>query len=275
MYTDFMNVNIDDVVNHNYDMHIEFNFKPFKAMDFFDAAKYTTEKVANEWDNLHLAISGGIDSEFILNTFYENKIDVQPIMFVSPLLRLEVQYAIHFCKKINKEIKIHKVSIEDHLKIILNGIHKSPKGKGVYGFMPHFLRQEYDVPLLDGTGIPVSTQLLYDHDHSEIFKHKWPSSTFTFGEWAFYNNITPANNPGSFWLYTQEMLYAFITTYDYSLPVTDAKAKLFNLPFRPKIAHSREIENFFKKLHYYSRDENFTIEKDELLSKMKPFVMNE
>ena len=61
------------LIDKSVDFKLELTPSKFKIMDFHDAANYTARRIADLNIPLYLALSGGVDSEYILLCFHRNK----------------------------------------------------------------------------------------------------------------------------------------------------------------------------------------------------------
>lgn len=66
------------------------------------------------YDNLYVAMSGGIDSEFVAQTFLDLGIPFKPIIFrVSDLNELDIWWAFKWCRDNSIEPVVVDATIED------------------------------------------------------------------------------------------------------------------------------------------------------------------
>jgi hypothetical protein len=227
----------------NYTSPFEFNLSPGKydkTMSFSQAATYTAKLINSKFDNIHLCLSGGLDSEFIAQTFLDNRIKFTPVILINLDNRTEAWYAQRFCKLNN-------------LTPIVNLLAE---------LLP-------DAHLVTGLGDP----LYISNDY-----HEPMGNVFEMFEHDFYLNIEYGDyHPNAFYSYTPELFFSMVRDIDCTINSQEAKSKLYNLLPRPKIEEvfvtrysSESIKYVYQQLlSKYNLPENFylyKICKDNLLS---------
>jgi hypothetical protein len=260
----------------NDDFDIEFSFSSFNKMSFNDAARFTAHKIAQDYDNLAIAYSGGIDSEYVLKVFLEQNIAITPIILVSPLVKAEMQHAVHFCQQHSLDYYIIQLTMKEHIIEILKGLYET-KGNLIHGYNPIIINRYFpEYKLVTGNGEPsstasefreIETKVIKNAKLSELLYHDY--DTIEIGDISFH--LTP-EHPGSFFLYTQELYYAYLTELDSSLSLHEAKSKLYGLPFRPKISGHDVYVHLTNHIPKYGKVREKKFSKHELLNEMEKHV---
>lgn len=201
---------------------------PPQILDFQAAADYTARLIADRYDNLFLGLSGGLDSEFVADVLYRNKIPFTPIVGVDRSNR-DSFFALEWCRKhaikpiifdwqhAQKDLfmlgknwarRMHVVCDGIHLVLYLNKIAKERGGHLIIG----------EPNLSQNT-------LNFDDPITDVFDLYY----FQLGmEWG-------GCRPGSFFIYTPELLLAQARELDCGLNDSSSRAKLYQVPYRPKI----------------------------------------
>ena len=215
--------------NVDKDFQIKFNPYRFKKMSVWEAASYTANLIANKHDNIWLAFSGGYDSEFLANVFYENKIPFTPIIWRDPHCR-ESDYAIYWCRERNiKPHLIEKDFMQPDVYKVLSGIIKRFNVEGFFGSFSVVLA---NIAEKNGGSLITAGGGCFDNPrYPEPFSNK---AEFVESDWLV-KLVFPEKHISPFLLYTPELSYALVKNVDKSIPIQEGKAKLYDLSFRPKI----------------------------------------
>lgn len=209
---------------------VKFNPYKFKPMSFDSAADYTAKLIAEKYDNIYIGLSGGLDSEYVAKVFLRNKIAFTPIIWKDPYCR-EVDYALYFCEKNN--LKYHLIEKDFLDKVVFTSLKKAAKkynSTDVVGALNIILIKTVENNnghFITSTGMPIIS--------GENYPAPIDNSKTEFVKCEFYIEIDNANHPGSFFCYTPELLYAYTKNIDADLSVQEAKCKLYDMPFRPKL----------------------------------------
>lgn len=209
---------------------IDFNPYNFKPMSFDEAADYTAKLISEKYNNIYIGLSGGLDSEYVAEVFLRNNISFTPIIW-RDLYCKETDYALYFCRKNKlKPLIIEKNIIDPVIYSMLQRVAKKFNSvdavaalnvvliRTVEKHQGHFLMSS-GMPIIAGDRYPE----ILDSDKTEFLKCE------------FYVELENSNHPGSFFCYTPEILYAYTKYVDNTLPVQEAKCKLYNIPFRAKL----------------------------------------
>ena len=239
-HNNWLTTNLSDrKKNKNLDFEIFFNSYNSSTMAFEEAADYTAKLLNSKYQNLWLAFSGGLDSEFVANVLYRNNINFTPITFYDKNSPSEAHMAMHWCEKHDKKL----VLIDDSYLNInfqnkIRSIRKYFNIENSIGACNIMLAQfvsKQKGHLVTGFGDPFDLNNEYPKKLTEVIE---------LPEWDFYTDLID-DHPGAFFCYTKEIFKAIINEMDYSKTMQDAKSQLYKIPFRPKIRNHliQSIEN--------------------------------
>lgn len=206
---------------------ITFSPKPFKKLSLSDAASLTVNRMVDINPNIWLAMSGGMDSEFAANAFYENNVKFTPIIWKYHL-NTEADYAIHWCRSRNITPYIVDKNInDDKIKQLLKNIASRYGSQTWFGAVNAYLAEivkKHGGSLVTGTGV-ITTDYPY------------PSPIGTQAEFCVYEFFVDllTNHHGSFMIYSQELFYALLSEIDENDNTQEFKSRMYNVPFRPKL----------------------------------------
>ena len=202
-----------------------------EILPFQTAADVAAKVIASQYNNLYLALSGGLDSEFVAEVLLRNQINFTPVVISGPWNQLETWYAFNFCDNHNLTPKILDYNES-------SSYHSLIKRIGSYSVrlqLPFLLTM---LPLVianeieDGHLINGSGEIFYD---SKSY-HEPTGSLLNF---VSYNHCLEIEHgrrhPGAFFSYTPELFRAGIADIDITKNSQVAKSQLYNIPFRPKM----------------------------------------
>lgn len=226
-----------------------FNNKSLQDLSLDAAADYTAKLVADKFDNLHLLMSGGMDSEFVADILYRNDIPFTPVIGFIPYSRnQDYFYAMHWCdqrgiKPLAVEFDLNDVRLQkNHAWCCQN-----------YGMTNDifFVKALTDI-VLDRNGhvLVGETTMSNETDTS-----KWDEpigEVFDITLHALFASIyTQGSHPAEFFAYTPELFLSLITEIDTTLNNAVAKSRLYRVPFRPKtwpfVALRNDVKNKIQK----------------------------
>mgnify|MGYP003328728228 FL=1 len=210
------------LIDKSVDFKLELTPSKFKIMDFHDAANYTARRIADLNIPLYLALSGGVDSEYILLCFHRNKIPINPIIVKTSGNHLEASYAFYICKKLNIVPIVLDLSDDDNLNLYTYCVNKL-NAVGIYS-MPTLVSSKY---AKNQKGILITgDHFIEDNDEST-----WMAES---NEWDYYHTLLSNEKDIVFYNHTPELVYS--TIYEFNgLPMNEFKHQLYQTTFRPKI----------------------------------------
>ena len=193
------------------------NNPEYEIMSFEEASKIVVEKISKKYNNIYIPLSGGMDSEYVLNCFVKNNVNVTPIIINSTGNKEESSYAFAKCKEYDiTPVVIYKKEIE-LFKCYVDEIYKKINGPG-YNSTFALIATKYSKTMC---GISV----IGEHGYDGV------------NEWDFYNDAILGEEASiNFFMYTPEIFYAMKRAYN-NEPHQQFKSKLYGIPNRPKMTY--------------------------------------
>lgn len=210
---------------------VNFNIdKPTRLLSFQYAADYTANLIYQNNKNLYLALSGGLDSEFVANVLVRNHIPFTPIICTFNKTK-EHYYALEWCDVNNITPLIIDVLEDDkefveYCTQISDTYNTSLHSMSITCYISSFAKKQGG-KLIDGNPILAKiTNGFYDPitDQFEICWYEF-----------LLELVYPTEHVGGFFFHTPELALAYATELDISLSDNRAKTKLYgNVAYRPK-----------------------------------------
>ena len=214
--------------------HITLNPYPFRAMSVTAAADHAAQMIHSLYPNLWLAMSGGLDSEFVADVLLRNNIPFTPVIVQDPV-NAEHVYARHWCRKNCIEPKLlEDLLSSDQRREVLHSLARRAGNPYTIAHLPVVLAkmaEKQGCALIAGTG-----ECFNDEDYPVPMGD---SADFYERDWLL--EMENSRHPGAFLSYTPELMYALISNIDCTLPTQEAKSNLYGLGFRPKIQSSMRL----------------------------------
>lgn len=195
----------------------------------FESASDTAAKlIADRFDNLHLCLSGGLDSEYVASVLIRNKIEFTPVILIlDSFSALDAWWALNYCRQHNLTPRIFDFQQhpEEIVKLLLSYSLKFrlPYNAGLFANAVADLIESGSV--LTGCGEFVPVPVSYDQPIGDAV---------TILECDYYTDLTPGH-PGAFFSYTPSLCFSLLSNIDRNVNTQVAKAQLFDLTFRAKI----------------------------------------
>jgi hypothetical protein len=220
-----------DLDNSQIPFEIAFRVDEPIEPDFNKASDQAAKLIAENYDNIHLCLSGGLDSEYVAKVLLRNKIPFTPVVIlINNRSQIEYAYAWYFCRQHNLSPKVldYRDRPDDYYKQIFGEAYHLHVEQNVSLVTNMIANQLPTASIITGFGEPCPVNYNEDLDQPlgddlEFEQHDW------------YLDISKPNNPGAFFTYTPSVLYSFINSIDNTLPAQLAKSQLYDLPFRPKM----------------------------------------
>lgn len=214
---------LDRFINRSCDFQVNIFPYDFKELSFSEASDYACNEIYKEYKNLYLALSGGLDSEYVLRAFVRNNIPIQPII-VCCGNEEENHYAHLLCNELNISPIVINVSekkfLEYYIKLIANNL-----GGVGYNITQVLFAAEYS---MSNNGMLITGDNFLGDGVDLISDQKYA----LVGEWQFYTEALNMPNI-DFFLYTPELAYSMMPkVYD---KWNVYKSKLYCLTYRDKI----------------------------------------
>ena len=228
----------DRFIDKSVNLELSINLYPFKCMTFNEAADYTCKEIYKEYKNLYLALSGGLDSEYVLRAFHRNNIPIQPIIVCCGNEK-ENEYAYKACNELQITPIIINVSERLFLEYFLQYI--CMNGGIGYNSTQRVFAHEY---ACKNNGILITGENLLGDDKQTINDYEYAF----INEWDFYEELSFNKNYINFFLYTAELTYA-IAPRNY-IRWNEYKCLIYNIEYRNKMKakYSEELSLILQKL---------------------------
>jgi hypothetical protein len=217
-------------------------------INFDDAGDQAVTLIADAWAHkpLHLALSGGLDSEFIADRLVKNKIDFVPVILkIGQLNEFETWYAEYWCYKNNKVPVILNLSVSE-FESAWERFGPQLAELRNYNLVPQCILYDYanqhNAHLIYGAG-----DMQFDvNSQDQFYLHSFDliSDIASVGE-----------HPTSFYMYTPELLLSYLTGYDLELSENYNKINAYGISPRPKIGYQQSMADdprYFEFKHQLS-----------------------
>lgn len=226
-----INYGLNDVDNFS----IETNLKnELRSINFYEAADYTANLISKKYNNIHIALSGGLDSEFVVKVFLRNNLNFTPVIIINETTEYESWYAFKFCKENNLKAKILDFTgIKKHSELLKKILIKSIYLNVIpnVSLIPNIIYDYVNAPVLTGYGDFFNTVKIND---LSIPYETTTNDLITIEEHDFYLQLESDIHPAPFFCYTPEIVVQSIKEIDMSESLQIAKSKLYKLLPRPK-----------------------------------------
>ena len=239
------------------DFRVAFHPRPFKIDNFYKIACRAAIDIANQAKPLCLALSGGADSEFILDVFHDLRIPITPIIIDSPYYRLETAYAFHKIRQYDLKPVVLRPTDSILRAVFANKIAKPFNGTGIGS-----------IPVMIATMIAQKREALLVHGQHFLNDDddNFDPTVLDSPEFDWYQDgLYPEHSQG-FFAYCPDLMYALVKEIREDEHMSEFKARVYGTPFRPKIrpmfpSGLFSITNVdIKRTHYLpNRDEFLTM----------------
>jgi len=222
-HNDWFSVSVDGP-----QFQVGFNRRASKLYkNFDDAADNAAQLLYKEWGHqpLYLALSGGVDSEFVARILLKNKIPFTPVILkIDSLNAIESQFALTWCNQNNITPVILNYTTQD-----LNNSFKLffPKMLKIkhYHCTPMLTIYKY-IETQGGHCIYCAGDINLDSDRKEFFHYHYD----------FIPNIVDVGkHPTSFFMYTPELALSYINQFNPAQPEQHNKLGFYQVEPRSKI----------------------------------------
>lgn len=246
-------------------------YKMSRPISFYFSAVEAAVELKNKHDKIFIAYSGGLDSQFLVNLFHENKIPFTPILVRTTGNQQELQHAVVHCKHLNIEPVVLTLSNEEHILLWYNMVFKKYGLKGMYtspSLKAAVYAEQQGGVLVEGCGEPISS--IYNNFETTLYVN----------EFDFAVNIAEGlqlDHPGSFFMYNQEVFYSYMVEVNRNLEFQDAKAALYQIKSRDKIRprYDRAFEAKLKQIEKSSEAGcTYKINQQEWLEILENHIIN-
>lgn len=250
------------------DFDIQMEPYQFKPGNFNDEAIRVAHELVEKHEKLYVSYSGGLDSEFVLNTFLKEGLPITPILVDTPYNQFELQWAHNFCKE--KNIKFEVLTFTKNE--IIDRMKEKTIDRGLFallGGLPLVVCDEVNKvngKLITGYGDPFMLNFDFNND-------KPVEKTLEFCEWDYYLDSYDFTHPSGFFTYDIGLFHALISQIGHILPSQEAKSKLYQLPYRIKMYWLEEFYALFREIKLNVKVHNCFREKDYVLQNLSNYEL--
>lgn len=237
------------------------DFSNFTPMSKEDAIDHTVESITSKYDNLYVALSGGIDSEFIAKTLHERGIKFIPVILDFTLNSAEIWYAYYWCYKNNitpHTIKIPINEVSEKFSAI------ATKTNEPFICAVDFIIEEYvssnNGHLLCGGSEPFDRDLVFSDRMIRTTSDDLDMCSYEFA----LDTAFPNKHPNGFLVHTPELLFSIVRDLDYSKPVQIAMSEYYGVAPRPKLPYIFNV-GLDQKMLNNAIQINSTIQADSII----------
>ena len=214
-------------------------------VSFIQASDDVAKELHQTYGKIFVAMSGGIDSEYVANTFLRNQIPIQPIIFkAEDLNELDVWWAIEWCKTNNIEPVVIKQSIKQFCAGLIAQSHRFGVRwfPGVYAInqCAEYAKKNGGV-LVTGSGnythypdlvlsqMKKTSQDVYKYDDYRIVEDGY----YTHLPFLVSHQLNP-EMPLGFYEWNPQIVYSYVKEYDLNFNSAENKARIMGCDRRPK-----------------------------------------
>jgi hypothetical protein len=233
----WLTINVEDAVQNGATPLATINSGAAQQLSFDEACTAHASTLAQQHNKIFCALSGGLDSEYVLRKLVQVGANVTPIIVLDLFPFNEAQYAFHACRQLGLTPKV----------IPATGVMALQPGYTV-DWKIHWgsvVAQKIAIQVAEMNGAT------YVSGEGDLVPHGRGAtliqplgndfSCVLYGESFAGRLFGSVSHPDPFFLGTPEIAKSYLLEIDHSLPVQEAKSKLYNLPFRAKIRPSAHL----------------------------------
>lgn len=203
-----------------------FDFSNLNIKTKKESIDYTVEKILDNGENFYLALSGGLDSEFVANCLKERDVDFVPIILDIGTNQIESWYAHRWCYENGKKPLVIEM---DESQIIELFPMIAEKKKTTFYSVINLILSDI-VHNKKGCLILGGEEFIDRNCHFEKM-----SESLETNEFAFCVENENVGHIGGFLSYTPELFYNCLSELDYGKPSQLSLAEYYGILARPKI----------------------------------------
>ncbi len=207
----------------------------FEIDSFKNNSKRVAKEICETHKDVYVFYSGGMDSEYVLKVFLDEKLPVTPVLIVTPFNMEELSYAVKFCK--NKNIKPFIIEYDSY-KMYRIMSYKCFE-KGYFSFIAALHLDACDI-ISDRGGTVVT-----GYGEPFIGPFGLPEAKnikrVNFMEGDYYIEYHPGNHVGSFFTYDLSLHFSMLNDITLVGNLQNSKSNLYEVEYRPKISWSKEF----------------------------------
>lgn len=212
---------------------VEFNHDSVESIDFQTAADRAAQDIASKHKNLYVALSGGVDSEFLAEVLHRNNIPFTPVIAIIPGLT-EHHYAMYWCHK--NKITPTVIDLADkagELKHLAATLIKTIPTRDILYSIAGSYAIEYALTN-NGFALVGDPDLTPKDTSAKVFDFNCPLGNMLDTTIGGHIAEVLHTNAISFLWYTPELILSAARELDTTVNFDIARAKLYNVPYRPK-----------------------------------------
>jgi hypothetical protein len=241
------------------DFTVKLNPYPFEVLNFTDAAELAALDIANNYSNLYVALSGGLDSDYIVRLFHR-----LGIKFVTIIVccgnEIENQYAYETCKELGINPVVIHMSENTFKEYYYEYIFKKLNGVGWNSTQviaaANYAKERNGVLLTGNHFLGDGNELVSEMHYANS------------NEWDYYlDYIVDVPNIDLF-LYTPQLACSMLPKKIESVEWNYYRHRLYNIKYREKMKakYSDDVIKFYKSIqgsvlirpksmHYWTKNE--------------------
>ena len=206
------------------------NFANFKPVSKYEAINHTVRSIQHDFPGkLVVALSGGLDSEFVAETLYRWGVPFKPVIVDYKTNGAEAWNAYYWCREHHITPRVIELD-EKFMRKALPFLARSA-GTAYSSATDLVIAAAEPGYIITGCPEPFVRENCSDDKLDKFTSNDLYVSTYDFT----LTKAFPGQHPGSFFAYTPEMWYSMIKELDYFKPVQLALAEYYGLRPRPKV----------------------------------------
>lgn len=226
-HEDWLSTNIlGRLADHSLDFRCQINPHEFKLEQFHDACDRTAEIIASAHSRRYLALSNGVDSEYVARCLKRNDVNFTPVIVIPEGLHEDFRISMDICDELALEPVMINVTMSDVFTRYYKDIVKPLNGVGINSVYTLFAA---DHARSNGGVLITGDHMLGDNSHSV--------QMIEGAEWDFYlDALHPMDPYVPFFSYRLETIYSMTYEMD-GTNADDFRYRLYGVDFRPKFKY--------------------------------------
>jgi hypothetical protein len=222
---------------------------PSEIVPMDQAADNVARDIYSNYKNLYVAMSGGIDSEYVAKVLHRLNIPFTPIIFqLEDLNATDIWWAHKWCNENGYTPKVVSTTGEEFVKTMVmickTYCTRAAGGPSAMYHMSKYVREQGGV-LLTGAAF---IEYFPDENLDYLLAENWRDSSvhdadgnvnkegYIFHEPDLVNRFVVDDMPFNFLSWTPEIVLAYFAARDMTITSAENKARIFDCLPRPKLA---------------------------------------
>lgn len=230
----WVTINVNDAVENGAAPTAVVNSGATQQLSFNDACLAHAAALAQQHSSIFCALSGGLDSEFVLRKLVQVGANVTPVIVLDLFPFNEAQYAFHACKQLGLTPKV----VPATAALAAQPAHT--KSWGIHWVSMAAQKIAVEVAEMNGAAyVSGEGDMIPQGRGAALIKplgSDW--DCLLYGEWFANRLFGSVAHPDPFFLGTPEIVKGYLKEIDTSRSVQEAKSLLYGMPFRAKIRPS-------------------------------------